>query len=266
MKKILFTEEQIKYILGEGDMFNYLDKTDKGCNTSIESNVETGTEVYTNDLDADEFPTTDKIAASKTRSHPFYRNSGYGTMFENKKKIIKNDKGEIVPEFCPECGNKIGVYIQGEPIYKCTNKKCGKYFGTMPCTLRIDERNHKLDGRTYRLGKIMNNEIDTMAANNSGDKLLQNMSNSKDASANCLYVRQNRIKKMKHDDPSRYQRINGKRLEKTIGDALNRATAETKTETPEIQDTNMTTIQTVRTGTGKGHRKDGATTIYYENN
>ena len=136
----------------------------------------------------------------------------------------------------------------------------------MPCTLHIDERNHQLDGKTYRLGKKINTQIDALAANNSGDKMLQNMSNNKDASANCLYVRQNRLKKMKQEDPERYQRINGKRLEKTIGDTLNRATAETKTEKPQIQDPNMTTIQTARTGTGKGHRKDGATTIYYENN
>jgi len=49
-----------------------------------------------------------------------------------EKKVIKNDKGEIVPEICPECGSKIGLYIQGEPVYLCSNKKCNKYFGTMP--------------------------------------------------------------------------------------------------------------------------------------
>jgi head-tail adaptor len=52
---------------------------------------------------------------------------------EGRKKVIKNDEGEIVPEKCTECGSDIGVYIQGEPVYKCT--KCGKYYGTMPCTL-----------------------------------------------------------------------------------------------------------------------------------
>ena len=89
MKKILFTEGQLKYILGEADTFIYFDKGDQGCDASIESNVDTGTEVSTNDLDADEFPTTDAVADMKTRSHPFYRNSGYGTMFEDedKKKI-----------------------------------------------------------------------------------------------------------------------------------------------------------------------------------
>lgn len=52
---------------------------------------------------------------------------------EGRKKVIKNDEGEIVPDKCTECGSEIGLYIQGEPVYKCT--KCGKYYGTMPCTL-----------------------------------------------------------------------------------------------------------------------------------
>lgn len=47
-----------------------------------------------------------------------------------EKKIVKNDKGEVVPETCPECGGKIGLCIKGEPVYLCS--KCQKYFGTMP--------------------------------------------------------------------------------------------------------------------------------------
>ena len=46
-----------------------------------------------------------------------------------------NDKGDEVPNVCTECGSKIGVFIQGEPVYLCTNKDCGKYFGTLPCNL-----------------------------------------------------------------------------------------------------------------------------------
>ena len=266
MKKILFTEGQLKYILGEAETFIYLDKGDQGCDASIESNVDTGTEVSANDLDADEQPTTDAVADMKTRSHPFYRNSGYGTMFEGKKKIVKNDKGEIVPDTCPECGSKIGLYVKGEPVYLCSNKECGKYFGTIPFSKKLNERNHQLDGRTYRLGKKVNQEIDAIAANNSGDKMINNMSKNKDASANCLYVRQNRLNKMKREDPVRYQNINGKRIQKTISDTLNRATAETKTQSSNVQDPMLTTVQTARKGTGKGHRKDNGTTIYYENN
>jgi hypothetical protein len=51
---------------------------------------------------------------------------------EKKHKTRKNDKGEIVPEKCDKCGSKVGLYIKGEPVYLCSNKDCGKYFGTMP--------------------------------------------------------------------------------------------------------------------------------------
>jgi len=51
---------------------------------------------------------------------------------KKKKKVRKNDEGKTVPEFCDKCGAKVGVYIQGEPIFKCSNKECGKYFGTVP--------------------------------------------------------------------------------------------------------------------------------------
>ena len=55
---------------------------------------------------------------------------------EGRKKVRKNDKGKIVPDVCPECGSKVGLYIHGEPVYLCSNKKCNKYFGTMPCNLK----------------------------------------------------------------------------------------------------------------------------------
>jgi predicted nucleotidyltransferase len=50
------------------------------------------------------------------------------------KKIIKNDKGDVVPEKCDKCGGKVVCQIHGEPVYVC--KDCGKYFGTMPFTLK----------------------------------------------------------------------------------------------------------------------------------
>lgn len=42
-----------------------------------------------------------------------------------------NDKGQTVPKKCPECGSDIGVFIEGEPIYRCMNKECKKYFGVV---------------------------------------------------------------------------------------------------------------------------------------
>lgn len=37
------------------------------------------------------------------------------------------------PKKCPECGGKVGVFIEGEPIYKCV--ECGKFLGVVPCHL-----------------------------------------------------------------------------------------------------------------------------------
>lgn len=47
---------------------------------------------------------------------------------------FKNDKGEEVPKVCPKCGSKVGVFLRGEPVFLCSNKDCGKYFGTVPFT------------------------------------------------------------------------------------------------------------------------------------
>ena len=55
---------------------------------------------------------------------------GKSNLEEKRKKVVKNDEGEIVPEFCKKCGGKVGTYICGEPIYKCS--ECGEYYGTMP--------------------------------------------------------------------------------------------------------------------------------------
>ena len=44
----------------------------------------------------------------------------------NESSFI-NEKGEEVPKICKKCGSKVGVFLHGEPIYKCTNKECKKY-------------------------------------------------------------------------------------------------------------------------------------------
>lgn len=52
---------------------------------------------------------------------------------EGRKKVVKNDEGEIVPEKCDKCGGDVVCQIHGEPVYVC--KECGKYFGTVPFNL-----------------------------------------------------------------------------------------------------------------------------------
>lgn len=49
-----------------------------------------------------------------------------------KHKVVKNDKGETVPDVCPKCGSKVKVFFKGEPVFLCSNKKCNKYFGVVP--------------------------------------------------------------------------------------------------------------------------------------
>lgn len=56
---------------------------------------------------------------------------------KKRKKQVKNDKGELVPETCDKCGGKVVVQIHGEPVYVC--KDCGKYFGTMPFPDSLNE-------------------------------------------------------------------------------------------------------------------------------
>lgn len=52
---------------------------------------------------------------------------------KGKQKMKRvNDKGKPVPEVCDKCGGKIGVFLRGEPVWLCCNKKCHKYFGTVP--------------------------------------------------------------------------------------------------------------------------------------
>ena len=84
---------------------------------------------------------------------------------EKPNKVIKNDKGQIVPTVCPKCGSKVKVFFKGEPVYLCSNEKCKRFFGVVP----LDKINESVssvygaydahgkwnaavdvDGRTYR--------------------------------------------------------------------------------------------------------------------
>ena len=50
----------------------------------------------------------------------------------NESTILESKKAkDLGPKVCSKCGSKnIGVFFQGEPIYKC--KDCGEYLGTVP--------------------------------------------------------------------------------------------------------------------------------------
>ena len=34
-----------------------------------------------------------------------------------------NDSGEHVPDTCPSCGSPVKIFLKGEPVYLCTNKR-----------------------------------------------------------------------------------------------------------------------------------------------
>lgn len=57
---------------------------------------------------------------------------------QNEASFV-NDKGQNVPKKCTECGSDVGVFFEGEPIYRCTNKKCKKYFGVVRFPKSIKE-------------------------------------------------------------------------------------------------------------------------------
>ena len=44
----------------------------------------------------------------------------------------KNNKGKVVPKKCPKCGSSVRIFLRGEPVFLCSNKKCGKFFGVVP--------------------------------------------------------------------------------------------------------------------------------------
>lgn len=74
-------------------------------------------------------------------------NDNYGEISEAKKKTVKNDKGEVVPDKCDKCGGEVVVQIHGEPVYVC--KKCGKYFGTMPFNMNEKKLKRKHPKKVY---------------------------------------------------------------------------------------------------------------------
>ena len=127
---------------------------------------------------------------------------------------------------------------------------------------KLMERNHSLDGRLFTIGKDVNDDIKELSQADNSDKLLKNIATDKNASANCWYVRLNRLKKMKNTDPERFNRINGERIIKNIEGVLDRETKITDTISKNINKTPYTKID-ARKGSGKGHRNNS--TFYYEN-
>lgn len=76
----------------------------------------------------------------------------------NEAKVERiNDEGDTVPEKCDKCGSHVGLYLKGEPVWLCSNKKCGKYFGTAPCNFQeatTDNRNKMIPVTNFKFNKV----------------------------------------------------------------------------------------------------------------
>lgn len=95
------------------------------------------------------------------KNAPLNENAMYFVESKSDKIKRKNDKGEDVPELCPKCGNKVGIFIHGEPIWKCCNKDCNKVFGVVPFNESTNYKSNEL------VTNLMNEDV-----MNLGDKML----------------------------------------------------------------------------------------------
>lgn len=120
-------------IVGAGEYFNYTNP-EKGAHRDYETTVITTFGKLYGYIRCHAAGTMDDIFKYYDMTISLYPDKKRDL---GESKIIKNDKGEIVPEKCDVCDGKIVLQIHGEPVYIC--KKCGKYFGTMPFHIPMDE-------------------------------------------------------------------------------------------------------------------------------
>lgn len=133
----------------------------------------------------------------------------------------------------------------------------GIYSGTM-C-----EHAHSLDGKKFKLGKNTQQQVNSMAGGN--DKMVNNMAKEDGATANSLYVRKNRLKKMEKQDPARFERIGGKQLKTSIDNILKTASSNAKAISQTSPSLQQTPAPNVQSGQGKKHNGSNIGKITYEN-
>lgn len=95
-----------------------------------------------------------------------YVNLELGQLNEAAIKRVSDD-GKPVPKTCPKCGSKIGLYLKGEPVWLCSNQKCGTYYGTAPmnesamCSVPLYYLSYEnLHDDLYPVGKCLFTTID----------------------------------------------------------------------------------------------------------
>ena len=249
MKKVYFTSEQLKHIIGE-DIINGGSYLSLGDNSSFPKSSTPATDSEISQTETGGISrNTDSYGNSKIPNNMWLRRGNY-SLYENK--LRKNEDGEVIPDECPKCGSKVGIYIEGEPIYKCSNKKCGEFFGVVPF---INERNAELDGKKiYSIPQ----EIRQFAQRDGvHDKIMDRLRSGEKMDIASLY----RIRTELADSTN-----------KEIKQAVNNLIKQAQNTGASLRSfsNNISKIQNNSSrGTlsqQSGHRKNGSATIYYEKN
>ena len=79
-----------------------------------------------------------------------------------KKKVSESDDDkplERTQKPCEKCGGKVSVYMQGEPIFKCT--KCGKVYGVVPFNESVNQNDVPVYIMLMHTGTALANAIKT---------------------------------------------------------------------------------------------------------
>lgn len=148
MRYCFITEEQLQYLLNEGDC--YLDKTDTGSDAPTDSMKFNGGETVAKNADSDEVITTDKIAHSRVSGHPWLRrNYGMNEDLDNEKAYIGKNSQEYLSQMNGKMANNISKEM----------KKGGSRLNTTEVRLNRLEQQKKKDPATF--------------AQNGGDKTIK---------------------------------------------------------------------------------------------
>lgn len=115
--------------------------------------------------DAKKYPGAKSIWTADAEG-TIYVNLELGQLNEAAIKRVSDD-GKPIPKTCPKCGAKIGLYLKGEPVWLCSNQKCGAYYGTAPmnesamCNVPLYYLSYEnLHDDLYPVGKCLFTTID----------------------------------------------------------------------------------------------------------
>lgn len=181
-------QEQFKKVNDELETWGFIgEATDDMYDDDDEDDLDAddiwNDEDYDEDDDIDEDEYDDSILDEKAKLHGKVKSKGFvfrskhldvahhtdkitatissvGGMMESTGKKVLNDKGEVVPECCEECGSPVKLYLKGEPVFLCSNEECNKYYGVAPANMN-EAGNVKtaINGIKFALESVSDNKI-----------------------------------------------------------------------------------------------------------